>query len=747
LDKGSGAARLRPVDLVGLEAGLAVYFRQWFEDQQELNPGFDGTIVNDLLRVLSCALGPMKLAVLSSIVQSLSNKSLITKQSLRPIGRFVIGDGVDVGFAFTHPRLAAFVREEHFGGAKPIEEARWKIIEWCRSIVRSLNSRAILPGKVPDYALLYYVQHLEQLEPGLELMLYRELVEDGWRSAWLANDGGVQGFARDLQVVWTKLRQAASDKASALKEAKTGLGGLFRCALCICSIRSMGSAVPPNFMAELVRQNILSPKQALHLARMKPESDRPAALTALAPYLAQTSLDEALNDARALSPVHQRAATIASFAAATDEPRKGELFAEAFRIAERDPDEQTRKVLTERIERFRTPPAATNTQAPYSVADQVWDHPPVLYGGPKWPLPAPPDIDAAFETAIRESSHTPFDFSWKMQHLAPYLPDRLLARSLEIGLAGGSGADNFLCTVAPCLNSELLTRALDMTTAWHEALDDYYRARAFHILAPYLWKQARHRAMDTALFERQDHYGASYLKALLPFMGEEDLSAALDALNVWKDNRRFLDGFRVLLEHLTPPLIEKAFNIVSQQTRRNSGEALGHLLPLLPPDLFAKAVRRIPSLTTESRTAMLRAAVPPLSPTYLQAIIDAISGNMDDVETLLPFVPEPQRSAMVAAAYKSAFRVGDTIALGAALAAFTNRLREDEARRAATEVFHAMRNIGGDGDRAISSILMSFSRALSVQQRRTLFEDAMAFGRGQPLYKERAVLFACGLAL
>src|SRR6185295_9055563 len=99
------------------------------------------------------------------------------------------------------------------------------------------------PENAPEYGMLYYAQHLEDLHPHVDLLYYRELTENGWRAAWMAHEEGFRGFARDLEVVWHRLLVAADGDRRLLKDPNIGLAALIRCLLMLSSIRSIGAAV------------------------------------------------------------------------------------------------------------------------------------------------------------------------------------------------------------------------------------------------------------------------------------------------------------------------------------------------------------------------------------------------------------------------------------------------------------------------------------------------------------------------
>ena len=280
------------------------------------------------MALLSCAMGPITLAAMSQIVQHiLGSNYIVTRETVAPIRRFVLGDGVETALVFGHPKLAEFIQNDYFAGSQIVEQARRAFVTWGRAIVRDLELGNMRPNQIPGYCLLYYVQHLEG-QQGVSTLHYRELVEDGWRSAWLTHEEGLRGFARDTEVVWEKLLTAAEADHKLLKQPQTGFAGLIRCALCLTSIRSIGAAVSPNFMAELVRQHLIGPKQALHFTRLKDEGERSKTLQALAPHLAG-EMDDAISCAREIQAPEGQALALAALAQYVGEPDRSRLIGEA----------------------------------------------------------------------------------------------------------------------------------------------------------------------------------------------------------------------------------------------------------------------------------------------------------------------------------------------------------------------------------------------------------------------------------
>jgi hypothetical protein len=124
--RGEAATRLQPEDLRSLRPGLGGYFASWWEDQRRLwgeQAPLREPAVQGLLELLACALGPLAredvLHLLGTKETRLTGLTLDDlEEALRPLGRFVLGDGRHQGYTFSHPRLAAYFYEERLTTAQ-----------------------------------------------------------------------------------------------------------------------------------------------------------------------------------------------------------------------------------------------------------------------------------------------------------------------------------------------------------------------------------------------------------------------------------------------------------------------------------------------------------------------------------------------------------------------------------------------------------------------------------------------------
>jgi hypothetical protein len=295
LEQPDQSARLTVADLRGLQPGYPGFFKSWWEQQlYAWSQGaaiVDPRIIEAALAILACALGPLKLAEFASLMKAVHGiDRIISADTLRPVQRFVIGDGVKAGYLFSHPKLADYFRDEHFGGGEVIRRTRLGMVDWAAATVRTLNQGALDPSSDVDhgYLLKHYAQHLacENAAPNR----FIELVEDGWRRAWERLEGVDAGFALDVLTARDVLRAYGSDTVR-LHESGIGLGGQIRCALSLSSISTTNSTIPSELLALCLRYGVLSEVQALAAVDLNPSATWKAEVfVKLVPYLGTDNL-------------------------------------------------------------------------------------------------------------------------------------------------------------------------------------------------------------------------------------------------------------------------------------------------------------------------------------------------------------------------------------------------------------------------------------------------------------------------
>ncbi len=264
---------LKPEDLGKQKPGLTGYFDRWWDEQRKLwgkESPLKEQAVQALLNVLACSLGPLSLEGLL-LLTKLSSWDL--REALKPLDRFIIGDGKIHGYVFSHPRLSDYFKEKL--SLSEQKEWRERFLEWGETTVRALENGTLDPAKAPDYAYIvqYYGPHLEQAHASAEAMM--TLVCQGWSKAWEALEGSFAGFLNDVERAW-KAAEQENEQAIAKGGIAPRIGDEIRCALVQASINSLASNLPAGLIVQLVKHKKWTFRQGFVYACQIPDMHRRA---------------------------------------------------------------------------------------------------------------------------------------------------------------------------------------------------------------------------------------------------------------------------------------------------------------------------------------------------------------------------------------------------------------------------------------------------------------------------------------
>lgn len=293
LGKGEAALSLQSTDLQKISPGIEGYFLRWWEEQRRLwgdkSPIMEKG-VQTILNILSCALGPLSQEEILKLAPSDSGINTWTlDEAIRPLARFVIGDGKEHGYIYSHSRLANYFYERLI----PSERKMWESLftEWGKETLDALNKKKLFPNEVSAYLLQYYGAHLERVEDSAGEVF--ALICDGWRKAWELFEGAYSGFLSDVEKAW---RTAEKSNEKMIKEGKPAiyLAHEIRCVLCKASIQNLTSNIPANLIIELVKESIWSPLQGLAYAQQTSDASKISqVLCGLSQFLTESSLQKA----------------------------------------------------------------------------------------------------------------------------------------------------------------------------------------------------------------------------------------------------------------------------------------------------------------------------------------------------------------------------------------------------------------------------------------------------------------------
>jgi len=163
--------------------GLTEYLAEWWN---QLNNDVDVSRqeVNDLLGVLTVALGPLRLAELAGVTPTLHKGVLLNRELSGKLRRYLIGNAHD-GYALCHPRFADYLKTIFL--AEEQQAFRDQLLSYCE---RWREHKSI-------YALSYYPAHLNELDRDADLLA---LINKDWMEAQFQRVLSHSAFCADVEL-------------------------------------------------------------------------------------------------------------------------------------------------------------------------------------------------------------------------------------------------------------------------------------------------------------------------------------------------------------------------------------------------------------------------------------------------------------------------------------------------------------------------------------------------------------------
>ncbi|HEX7316257.1 MAG TPA: ATP-binding protein [Pyrinomonadaceae bacterium] len=503
LPYGSRAAAIRSEDLPSIQEGLAGYFERWWEDQrsqweaQRRNEVTEKEDVLKFLNVCASALGPLTREDIAAVAGGNLTSGLRIKTVAADVSRFVIGDGVERGYVFGHPRLGYFFWDQ----MTEQERAGWEesFLNYGRKTLESLNSSRLSPGKAPAYALRYYGAHLERAKAQPESLW--ELVSEGWLRAWYALEGSYAGFLNDTDRAWRAAETFQTRRGGGA--SSDAMAVLFRSALCHASVTALSVGIPTRLLGLAKEYGVLTPLQALVLARQIPDEKVCAdALAAVAQGMPEWMQEDVLAAVQRFENEATRAWTLGQLA-----PHLSDGL---------------RKLAGEHARSFLNPRARALALC------ELAPHLPEEAGGLA--------LGEAF-VAVKEIEDVRVR-SRTLSHLAAHLPPAspLVSDLLKIAQAAKDSPSRAraLTSLLPFLTSpgreEILASARRAAT---QAPDHYSRALLLARLAPFLDESGREEVMSSILSDIRssgiDEERVTGLMSLIaPYLPQRHLESAVE---------------------------------------------------------------------------------------------------------------------------------------------------------------------------------------------------------------------------
>jgi hypothetical protein len=770
-DLGAAAARLRPADLATLEPGLDGFMQRWWADQrrqwqmQGKDPLAEEERLLPLLNACTLANGPLLLNDLAALDSQPFGRGLLVSHQAELLGRWVIGDGKQQGYVFSHPRLRDYFAER----LTPVEASAWqaKFCAWGERVLQALNSGALTPKAAPEYLLRYYATHLQQSHA--PAAAFYALVSNGWRLAWEELDISYGGFLGDVERAWAQARAgyAADQPGKAL-----ALVQQIKAALCKASIVAMGSNIQPELLAQAVAAGLRTPVQALAITQLAPtpqqqsamlsalaahlpplllgeaftiacsiadESSRAEALRSLAPHLPAELLGEALTAVRAIKDKDYRAAALRSLA-----PRlPAELLGEALTAVRAIADESYRvdalRNLAPHLPAALLREALTAVRA---IADESYRAYALLSLAPHLPAEEHQSVLHEALTAARAIAYENSRVE-ALRSLVPHLPAEEHQSVLREALAAvraikhKSSHAAALCSLVPHLPAEARQSVLrEALTAVRAIAGDSSHAKALRSLAPHLPAELLREALTAVRAIKSESDRAYALSSLAPHLPAEErqsvLCEALTAARAIADEDSHAAALSSLAPHLPAELLGEALTAVRAIKREYSrAAALRSLAPHLPAEerqtVLREALTAARAIADEdSRVEALSSLAPHLPAELLgEALtaVRAIEHEYDHAKALSSLAPHLP-AELLGEALTAVRAIAGKSSRAKALRSLAPHLPAEEHQSVLREALAAVRAIAHVSERAYA--LSSLAPHLPAEERQSVLHEALA---------------------
>lgn len=623
----SEMVRLQPENLHTIRPGLAGYFDRWWQDQRKLwgqHAPLREPAVQAVLNLLACALGPLNQEALLALAPPESGLSTwLLEETLLPLQRFVLGDGRQQGYTFSHPRLGQYFYEQLAARERQAAEAHF--LSWGQQTIAALNSNQMQPEQAPHYLIQYYGAHLARAGAGADALL--AFVSHGWQQAWEGMEGAHAGFLDDTTRSWRAAEQADAAAAAQGKPA-TYLGDEVRCALCRASVNSMAKHLPAGLLLALVREGLWTPTQGLAYARQVPDARQRAQVLVELACLVEGSLRSEL--ARE---------ALEALGAMSNAVRRTELLA---RLLPCLPGDLQQQQLRAALDAARANTSLTDR------AHMLLALAPVLAAPFNRQL-----VQEALEAAreIPQASHRARVFA----AIVPHLPEAARGTIIQVTLEATSaiedeaGRAHVLATLAPVLPEQFQRAFLLATRTIVGPLD---RVRILVALAPRLAGEIRRQVFAAVQAVRSREDRLPMLMALAPTLPADILQNLLEASHTiaYSPDRARLQS--TLAPHLPEHLQQQAWRLAWESAKAITHEAnrartmaglapeLGNTLRHLALREALQAVRAIwDTVNRAQATAALVPMLPEASQHEVASTIGALSSGEERVKLLVSLAP------------------------------------------------------------------------------------------------------------
>jgi hypothetical protein len=465
---GDTVACLKPEDLKNLSPGFDGYFRKWFEDQKKLWQ--DNSVLREkkrlgVLAILACALGPLKAGEIKQLFKIIHDTELGGfSHIIDLLERFVIGNPDADGYTLSHPKLGEFLTSTHnrIVDTAMISNTRQGFLLWGKKTLAGLNERRIKAEAVSEYLLFYHVHHL--VYENAPVAEFTALVEDGWRRAWYAYEGGYYGFANNISIALKQVKKAAEGLQKKRNDLKIYyFAEQFRCVFSLSSIHNIGSNISGKLLKLAVECDILSDRQAINLISLKPDQYRCAFdLIEIAGTVQRCNLTKLLEAARNIGDEDLRANALIGLTPHLSEKPESRVVDEALEAIRNIEFEWSRsRALRELAPHLPETLKAKALEVVKNIeSEKCRTH--ALIGLAQY---LPEDLKAeTLETArnVRDKHYRALALSGLAPHLYKDLKSQVVSEAFEVAqnINGDLYRASVLSYLAPHLSEELKVKAM-----------------------------------------------------------------------------------------------------------------------------------------------------------------------------------------------------------------------------------------------------------------------------------------------
>jgi hypothetical protein len=752
--------------------GLKGYFDCWFADLYD-QQGWADEVPKGILEILDLLSGALAPLSKNELVALSGMHTVNLEKALSKLARFIVGDGEQRGYVFSHPRLAQYFWED-----KLTESQRraldQKFLDWGFAVLDQLYNGRLSPEQVPPYLVRALGSHLARVEAGPKDWL--RLMHPKWAEASELVGDSLDFFLEDLDRAW-RVCSAANEQAIKRGGQAPYLGGEIRCALLKASLHSKAE-LPVELLIRLVEENIWSWKVGLSYAYQMPRAvDRVIALAKLAQHLPPGQKLQVLTDAldvarKIIKDSSACARALVALAPHLSGEQNAQALVEALDIAQQITwppnraqalvaldsclsDEQRAKVLNDvhqnvwPFDRAIVLAVFARHLSPEQREKALHDVQQIRYPQIRakviaelakwWPDDKVMSMLDGFLGSIQQIQN-PSVFAEVLAELAPCLSGEQLGKTLNIAQQFRSENKlvfaKILASVVPYLQD-----AQQLNEVWNEMQqfkNEFARAELLAALAPRLSPEQVNDAFNAAQRIDWQFARAELLAALAPHLLPEQVNKALDTALEIDDSSDRAKVLAALASRLSPEQLRNALKAI-QQVNLSSARArvLAALASHLPTEQQHSVLNEALNAAKQVKNPFacakaLTVLAPHLPKDVLEATqkIDLSSARATVCAALVPHLPTEQKELVLGDVLNAAQQMTlyDRVPLLAALAPHFSSVERDNVLNLASQI---------ENPQILAEVLTALAPHLSSAQ----LESALSLAQriGNPDYRDQAL--------